>query len=102
MARRRRKSRGRSRKQKAIPLGPLVAPVYITARELKFWGLNESGLAGMSRYLIGFDPVQGDWQFDRIKPVLFGVIAGTVAHKIANKVGINRQIKKFTLGYLQI
>ena len=34
--------------------------------------------------------------------VITGVVLGVVGHKIANKVGINRYLKKLTLGYISL
>lgn len=100
MARRRKKRK--SGKSKSIPMAIVLPPAYIALREVKTHGLSVDALDTTLAHMTGFKPSTGEYNVDWAKPFWLGEIAGIVVHKVANKTGVNRHIRKLTMGYLSI
>jgi hypothetical protein len=103
MGKRRRKGKGRAGK-KAIPL-LLLAPVMpgiMTAYGARGSGPVAAVRAGIGK-TTGID-IMGEVGFQQSAALqtLGLVIAGMIGHKVANKVGINRQLKKISFGWVQL
>jgi len=105
VARRRygRKRRGGRRGSKAVPVA-MVLPIILQAKMAydTAGGLNSALPNEMVTRFTGYNPKANQWSFDYVKPFFFGEIAGIVAHKVAGKMGVNKHVKKLTLGWLQI
>jgi hypothetical protein len=107
VARRRRygrKGKGR-RGSKAIPLLMLapVVPGFMAAWNARGGGPFEAGRQGI--YAVSGIDVKGESggvDMNRAYKTLGLVIVGMIGHKVATKVGINRQLKKLTMGYIQL
>ena len=103
MARRRgRKGRRRAGKG-AIPV-PLAVVAILPA--IKAWKDGAGDAQAVGRNIVyeytGYNATSGQWVGSKVYPLLGGVIAATVAHKIASKTGINSKLKKLTMGYFQL
>ena len=83
-----------------IPLAVVAPPVFMAVRQIRANGLNENALVGFTNATIGYNMNDGSFNVDRAKAFWLGEIAGIVVHKVANKTGVNRQLKKLTMGYL--
>jgi len=102
MARRRRKGKGR-RGKSALPLAqamiigvPLVTPllggVNVTNANQALWNLT------------GIDAVQHKWTqpMNGVRMGVMLVLASTVGRKVANRVGVNRMIRKASGNLVQL
>ena len=100
MARRRRKGKGR-RGSRAIPLLSLM-PVYPAVARVA----TEGSMAEKPKLLVyeltGYNMFTGGWEAPKAGRVLTLAIVGIVGHKMANKLGINKHVKKLTGGMLQL
>lgn len=101
MARRRRKRR-RGSKSKAIPVLPTVAAIYPAYKAYNAVGLTKTLPAAIMQQYTGYYPETGD--FNSSFPLRTGgmFIAGYIGHKVASKTGVNRWIKKATMGFLTL
>ena len=99
----RRKRRG-GKKQKAFPilLAAPVVPGFISAWNVRSMGPVEMVRSGV--YEVSGIDMTGQSKLNQEKALktLGLVVVGLVGHKIANKVGVNRMLKKATFGYLQL
>ncbi len=87
---------------KAIPLAPVVPVLYVGYNAVKSHGLSPTTLADLAYHTTGYDPSTGMYNIDGAKGFWFGEIAGIVVHKVANKTGLNKYVRKATLGYFQL
>ena len=98
-----RKKKG-GRKQKAFPilLAAPVIPGFVSAYNVRASGPVEMVKSGVYE-ITGVD-ITGQSNLNTTKTFksLGLVVIGIVGHKIATRVGINRIMKKATLGYLQL
>ena len=102
MARRRKGRRG-GRKQKAIPLLPTVAAVYPAYKAyVGAGGITKTLPLTLVYQYTGYNMDSKNWDPAVAMGALGPVIVGFIGHKVANKIGVNRMIKKATLGYLSI
>ena len=103
MARRRRGKRSRRRTSKAIPVLPTVAAVLPA---YKAW----TGAAGDFKTLpmllmweyTGYNTDTGTFRYEKLAGTAGPIVVGYIAHKVANRIGVNRMIKKLTMGYLTL
>ena len=103
MARRRGKKR-RGRKSKAIP----VLPVIVAAMPAAKASMTSLGGTGLTTALpdrlvyeyTGYSTNLGTWESSKAVALGTGLLVAFVGHKIANKVGVNRQLRKITGGML--
>lgn len=49
-----------------------------------------------------FGTTPGGWSFADMKEGLFPILAGLLAHKVAQKVGVNRMIRRFKIPWVEI
>jgi len=113
MARRRKKKKRRSRKKKALIsvfglVGALKAFVFPFANEagnnidLIRKGDYTTPIARVSKALTGFDPRNGQFNPVWLKEGLVPLIVAGLASKFARKFGVNRYLKKSTMGLLEV
>ena len=99
-----RKRRGGRRGSKAFPilLAAPIIPGFVSAYNARASGPVEMVKSGVYE-ITGVD-VTGQSNLNTTKTFksLGLVVIGLVGHKVASKVGINRIMKKATLGYLQL
>jgi hypothetical protein len=100
MARRGRKRRGFGKKSKAIPILPTVVAVMPAYKAYQINGFSKDLPDQLVYQYTGYSTVRNDWQAQPAVNLLGGMIVAVVGHKIANKVGINRTLRKLTGGYL--
>lgn len=97
------KKGGWRKKNRAIPLGPVLPSVLVAAQAYDAAGGITKDLPNSLMWrLTGYSTVTNDWQFDRVKAYWTGTALGFIAHKAANRFGINKALKKLTMGYLEI
>lgn len=93
----------KSRKQdRAIPLLltlPVVVPAIRTYNEV---GLSKAFPEYFLLESTGYSTTDSKFNENVIKRQLGLVVAGMVGHKIANRLGINKHLKKMTMGYLKL
>ena len=100
MARRGRKGRGR-KGSKAIPILLAVPAVLPAVRAYGDVGLSAKLPAQMMLYYTGVDS-SGHWDAGFVKNAAVPIIVGAIGHKVANRLGVNRQVKKLTGGWLSL
>jgi len=99
MARRRRKGRGK--KSKAIPVLPVAAVALPAMRAYGAVGATKE----LPKYMLWeYVGIRGDGAFDSAQMMKGAVpiILAIIGHKVANKTGINRYVKKATFGWLTL
>ena len=104
MAKRRGKKRSRRRAKKAISLavvGGLVSGL-INPLKLAKDGRWEEALAELVNNYTGYRPLAGKWDFSAMKDGLIPLLIGAGISKLATKLGLNREIKKATMGIIKI
>ena len=89
---------------KAIPILGIM-PIIPAAQIM--WDVRSQGPIEMVRNgvykLTGFDPKgEGKFKQEYALATLGLVVAGIIGHKVANRTGINRHIKKLTMGFVQL
>jgi len=99
MARRRKKSR---RSKPSIPLLPVLPVAMVAVNRVQQNGFTAVALDGMVKDMTGYDMMAKTYSFDAAKPFLLGEAVGIIGHKVASRVGINRHIKRLTLGYFSL
>ena len=103
MARRRRYSRKRGRKSKpSVALLPIMPAAAVVVGEFRKYGLSEATLQGSMYYMTGYNTADGTWSFDRMKGFATGTIVGVIAHKAANRFGINKHVRRLTGGFITL
>ena len=97
---------GRKRKggrtSRAVPLlmtMPVIVPAMKTYSAV---GLTASFPEYMLWQTTGYSMTDGKFNKTIVMRQLGTVVAGMIGHKIANRMGINKHIKKLTFGYLQL
>jgi hypothetical protein len=83
-----------------IPLAIVAPAAYVGINSFRTYGLNESGLDHLVANTVGYQPSSGQFNVNWAKGFWMGEIAGIIVHKVATRTGVNRQIKKLTMGYL--
>lgn len=106
VARRRRYSgrKRRGRKSKSIPvLMSVVAAmpaIKATSTQLGGVGFTAALPDRMVYEYTGYSTNLGTWDSSKATGLGTGLLVAFIGHKIANKVGVNRSIKKLTGGWL--
>ena len=104
---RRRGRKGRGRRSKAIPVLPTVAALYPGLKGVQWW-LYESDKkltslpVGVIGAYTGYNMDTGAFVSSVPIKVVGLVLGGYVGHKIANKIGVNKYIRKATMGMLTL
>jgi hypothetical protein len=94
----------RRRAKPALSLAMLAgfAPTAIYAYNgFKQQGLEE-GVARMAARLTGYSFTEQKWKPNELLAGMLPLVGGAIVHKIANRVGINRQLRKLTMGFISI
>lgn len=93
----------RRRKDKAIPLG-MAAPVVLVGYDS--WQDSSGDVKAFANLIMGrttgYYPVDAVFNITRAKMFWLGEGVGYVIGKVATKVGLNKHIKKLTMGYLKL
>jgi hypothetical protein len=101
MARRRgRKGRGR-RTSKAIPILPVIGAIIPAYDAYKQVGFSKDLPARMLYVYTGASNT-APWNSDQALKAVALVVGGAIGHKVANKLGVNRYVKKATMGWLTL
>ena len=101
MARRRysrKKKRRGGRGKGAIPLLP-IAGAMVPAMKVYDAGLNKDTPKAMLFYFTGWNTDAGQWDSDVAIKSVSPIILGYVGHKVATKLGVNRYVRKLSMGY---
>ncbi len=100
MARRRRGRRGK--KKGGIPLLVVLPAIYPAVDSLYSCRANLKQIpVDMIWRYTGYAPGQA-WNSGQGIQTLLSVLAGYAGHKIANKVGVNKYVKKLTMGWFTL
>jgi len=99
---RRRGRKGRRKGKSSIALLPILPPVAVFMGEYKKTGLSSETLVGSMYYMTGYNLNDKSFDIDRAKGFLVGEAVAIISHKVANKVGINKHIRRLTGGYLSL
>jgi hypothetical protein len=103
MARHRKKHK--SRQGRAIPIAPLlpVAGVAIGAYK-SAGGVNMNMVNALSQSTIGYSTASNKLNIPAAVPFWGAMVAAVIVHKVASnpKLGVNRLIKKATLGLFML
>ena len=103
MARRRySRKKGRRKGKQSIALLPILPPVAVALGEFKKTGMSADTLTGCMYYMTGYNMNDKTFDFDRAKGFVTGEIVAIIGHKVANRTGINKHIRKLTGGYLSL
>ena len=104
VARRRRgyRRKGRKKSKPSVALLPMLPAVAVVVGEFRKYGLTEEAIKGSMYYMTGYSSADGSWAFDRMKGFATGTVVGVIAHKAANKFGLNKHIRRLTMGYLSL
>lgn len=100
MARRRKKRRGG--KSKSIPVLPMLPIVMVAKGGYDRYGLTADALNWMGFAITGYDAKNKSFNASVATPFWLGEITSIVVHKVANKTGVNRYVRKATFGYLSL
>lgn len=98
LARRRRKGRGH--RSKAIPIAPLVPVGAVALNAYQTHGLSKNMLVYIGDRTTGYNADNGVFTAADAMPFWTGEIMGIIVHKVANKTGLNKYIRKATMGWL--
>ncbi len=98
MARRR---KGR-RQKPSIALAPLIPVTYPLYKAYKMVGFTGAYPAVAFGELTGYDPIYKQFNSWLAMRNLGGLAAGIVVHKIFNRTGINRHVRRLTGGWFSI
>jgi len=102
MARRFRSKKRGGRRAKSIAVLP-VAPLAIVVGRTVTSGASPAGMIeGFVRDTTGYDKGAGKFNIDKAMPFWLGTGAAIIAHKVANKTGVNNYVRKMTFGYLSL
>ncbi len=61
-----------------------------------------NAMAELTRDMTGYDPNAHNWQLGRMKDGLLPVLVGGMAHRLANRVGINRMLSAARVPLIRI
>ena len=101
MARRRRKGKGR-RGSKGVYLSALALPAVVGIQAYNTAGLNKGLIWEIPYQLTGYDFKSGSgWNSSIAVRNLGLVVVAMVSHRVASKLGVNRGIKKATMGLVK-
>jgi hypothetical protein len=100
MARYRKKHRS-GKKNRAIPMAPLMPLVGVVLNDMK-GGVNAASFNTLAEDITGYNMTTGKFNVSQAVPFWGGEIVGIVVHKAATKFGVNRYVKKLTMGFLEL
>lgn len=98
------KKKYRKRVQRATALAPLIPAAAVIYNDYKNNnGFNKAMVNEVSNHLIGYSTTNRTFNPSLAMPTWLATIAGVVIHKVANapRVGINKYVRKATLGYFE-
>ena len=78
---------------------PVLVPAWKAYSEV---GLTKELPANYLWQQTGYNIHDGHISFDKTGTVIGLVILGAIGHKVANRLGINRQVKKLSAGMLSL
>lgn len=55
-----------------------------------------------TRGMTGYNMANGQWHLSSLKEGFLPLILGVITHKVANRVGINRSVRRLTGGWVSI
>ena len=97
-----RKKRRSSGKMKTIPVLPLIPIAYRVYNSATASGSFAAKINEFSAETIGYIPSTGQLALNRAMPFWVGEGVAIVGHKMANKTGINKYVRKMTMGYFSL
>ena len=97
---------GRKRKggkSKSFAVLPIV-PIAFVAKDSydKAGGLNTNMLNRLVESTTGYNMIGKTYSARAAMPFWMGEVAAIVVHKVANKTGVNKHVRKLSMGYLSI
>jgi hypothetical protein len=101
MARHRRGKRGYGKKNRAIPVAPILPLAGVLMNDFKS-GVNAANANTFTEDITGYNMSTGKFSIAQAAPFWGGEIVGIVVHKVASKTRLNQYIRKFTMGYLEL
>jgi hypothetical protein len=101
MARKAKRSRRHGFTIPLAVIGGLVPTAAFAAEGLKVGGPVEAAKRASMR-LTGWNPWVGQWYFSEFAAGWLPILAGVVAHKLANNTGINRAIASAGIPVLRV
>jgi len=101
MARHKGKKRGFGRKNRAVAVAPLLPLAAVVMNDFAT-GVNKANAVKFTEDIIGYNMLTGKYDIMQATPFWGASIAGIVIHKAAAKVGVNRFVKKMTMGFLEL
>lgn len=97
-----RKKRSRRARAKSIPLAPVLPTAVLAIRAFQSSGSYGAKASHLVQHMTGYNVDTGDFSAAAAMPYWGATAVGVVAHKVANKVGLNNYVRKLTMGYLSI
>ena len=102
MARRRGRKRGSRKKNRAVPVLPVLPVLYVGYDAFKSYGMSTTALSHISTSMTGYSPEAGTFNVEKAMPFWLGEGAAIIVHKIASRTGVNKFVRKMTMGYLEL
>lgn len=99
MAKRRYGKKRRASRSKSIPLS-IMAPLAYIAMERIYPAAKKGDFNQVNQALTGYS--NGHFYPLAVTTTYGPLVVGIVAHKIANRVGVNNMVRRATMGYLSI
>jgi hypothetical protein len=65
-------------------------------------GVNAAAFNTLTEDITGYNMTTGKFNLAQAAPFWGGEIVGIVVHKAATKFGVNRYVKKLTMGFLEL
>ena len=96
---RRRKKKGSRKKDKAIPI-LMLAPIFPAVARVAAEGVSSATPKVILFETLGYSMDGNEWNMGRVYRQAGLSVGALVGHKVANKIGLNRALKKATMGYL--
>jgi len=81
---------------------PVIAAVYPAYDAYKYAGFTKVLPATLMQTYTGYHPDAKTMNWDHPIKVATMVLVAFVGHKVFNRIGVNRYVKKATLGYLTL
>ena len=91
----------RGRKNRAIPLAPLAPLVGVVMNDFSS-GVNKANVSTFTEDIIGYNMGTGKFNIMQATPFWGATVAGIVVHKAATKFGVNRYVKKLSMGFVEL
>ena len=65
-------------------------------------GLNKGSVATFTEDIIGYNMTTGKFNIMQATPFWGATITGILVHKAAGKFGVNRYVRKLTMGFAEL